>query len=32
MTASWLELFSPDDGHFEYSAIATNKKLDLPAL
>jgi hypothetical protein len=27
-----LDLFSPDDGHFEYSAIATNKKLDLPAL
>jgi hypothetical protein len=27
-----LDLFSPDDGHFEYSAIATNKTLDLPAL
>jgi hypothetical protein len=27
-----LDLFSPDDGHFEYSAVATNKKLDIPAL
>jgi hypothetical protein len=27
-----LDLFSPDDGHFEYSAVATNKPLDIPAL
>jgi len=27
-----LDLFSPDDGHFEYSAVATNLALDLPAL
>jgi hypothetical protein len=27
-----LDLFSPDDGHFEYSAIATNKTLGLQAL
>ncbi len=27
-----LDLFSPDDGHFEYSAIATNKSLSIPAL
>lgn len=27
-----LDLFSPDDGHFEYSAIATNKTLDVAAL
>ncbi|HEV2056808.1 MAG TPA: hypothetical protein VGV06_16835, partial [Methylomirabilota bacterium] len=25
-------LFTPDDGHFEYSAVATNLTLDLPAL
>jgi hypothetical protein len=27
-----LNLFSPDDGHFEYSAVATNKTLSIPAL
>lgn len=27
-----LDLYSPDDGHFEYSAIATNKALDVAAL
>ena len=27
-----LDLFSPDDGHFEYAAVATNLTLDLPAL
>ncbi len=27
-----LDLFSPDDGHFEYSAITTNKTLSAPAL
>jgi hypothetical protein len=27
-----LDLFSPDDGHFEYSAIATNKNLSVAAL
>jgi Transposase DDE domain group 1 len=27
-----LDLFSPDDGHFEYSAVATNLSLDPPAL
>jgi hypothetical protein len=27
-----LDLFTPDDGHFEYSAVATNLSLDLPAL
>ena len=27
-----LDLFSPDDGHFEYSAVATNKALGIPAL
>jgi len=27
-----LDLFSPDDGHFEYSAVATNLKLDPGAL
>ena len=27
-----LDLFSPDDGHFEYSAVATNKTLSGPAL
>jgi hypothetical protein len=27
-----LDLFTPDDGHFEYSAVATNLTLDLPAL
>jgi hypothetical protein len=27
-----LDLFSPDDGHFEYSAITTNKILSGPAL
>src|ERR671918_124154 len=27
-----LDLFSPDDGHFEYSAVATNMTLGLPAL
>ncbi len=27
-----LELFNPDDGFWEYSAVATNKTLDLPAL
>jgi hypothetical protein len=27
-----LDLFSPDDGHFEYSAITTNKTLAGPAL
>ena len=27
-----LDLFTPDDGHYEYSAVATNLALDLPAL
>lgn len=27
-----LDLFSPDDGHFEYSAVTTNKVLSGPAL
>ena len=27
-----LDLFTPDDGHFEYSAVATNLSLALPAL
>ena len=27
-----LDLFSPDDGHYEYSAVATNKTLEVPAL
>jgi len=27
-----LDLFTPDDGHFEYSAVATNMALSLPAL
>jgi hypothetical protein len=27
-----LDLFTPDDGHFEYGAVATNMALDLPAL
>ena len=27
-----LDLFTPDDGHFEYSAVATNLALALPAL
>ena len=27
-----LDLFTPDDGHYEYSAVATNLTLDLPAL
>ena len=27
-----LDLFPPDDGHFEYAAVATNLALDLPAL
>jgi len=27
-----LDLFTPDDGHFEYSALATNMPLSLPAL
>jgi len=27
-----LDLFTPDDGHFEYYAVATNMPLDLPAL
>ncbi len=27
-----LDLFSPDDGHFEYSAVATNLSLSAPAL
>ncbi len=27
-----LDLFTPDDGHFEYAAVATNVALDLPAL
>jgi len=27
-----LDLFSPDDGHFEYSAVTTNKALSAPAL
>ncbi len=26
-----LDLFTPDDGHFEYSAVATNLALDLTA-
>jgi Transposase DDE domain group 1 len=27
-----LDLFTPDDGHFEYAAVVTNLPLDLPAL
>ncbi len=27
-----LDLFSPDDGHYEYSAVATNKTLSIAAL
>jgi hypothetical protein len=27
-----LDLFSPDDGHFEYSAVATNQSLGIRAL
>ncbi len=27
-----LDLFSPDDGHYEYSAVATNKTLKVAAL
>ena len=27
-----LDLFTPDDGHYEYSAVATNLPLGLPAL
>jgi hypothetical protein len=27
-----LDLFTPDDGHFEYAAVATNLALHLPAL
>jgi len=27
-----LDLFSPDDGHYEYSAVATNKTLQIAAL
>src|SRR5438128_6763729 len=27
-----LDLFTPDDGHFEYYAVATNLSLSLPAL
>jgi len=27
-----LDLFTPDDGHFEYGAVATNMALDLPAV
>lgn len=27
-----LDLFTPDDGHFEYAAVATNLALELPAL
>ncbi len=27
-----LDLFTPDDGHFEYDAVATNLPLGLPAL
>ncbi len=27
-----LDLFTPDDGHFEYYAVATNMPLALPAL
>jgi hypothetical protein len=27
-----LDLFTPDDGHYEYSAVATNLELGLPAL
>lgn len=27
-----LDLFSPNDGHYEYSAVATNKTLGIPAL
>jgi hypothetical protein len=27
-----LDLFTPNDGHFEYAAVATNLPLDLPAL
>jgi len=27
-----LDLFTPDDGHYEYAAVVTNLALDLPAL
>jgi len=27
-----LDLFHPDDGHYEYSAVATNRTLGIPAL
>jgi hypothetical protein len=27
-----LDLFTPDDGHYEYAAVATNLALELPAL
>jgi hypothetical protein len=27
-----FQLFTPDDGHFEYHAVATNLSLSLPAL
>jgi hypothetical protein len=27
-----LDLFHPDDGHYEYSAVATNKTMGIPAL
>src|SRR2546426_878755 len=27
-----LDLFTPDDGHYEYAAVTTNLPLDLPAL
>jgi hypothetical protein len=27
-----LDLFSPDDGHYEYSAVTTTKALGIPAL
>ena len=27
-----LDLFDPDNGHYEYSAVATNKALGIPAL
>ena len=27
-----LDLFSPDDGHYGYSAVATSKALGIPAL
>ena len=27
-----LDLYTPDDGHYEYAAVATNLTLDLPAL